>query len=435
MRQDLIRPGASELSYEIRGIVKKAEQLEALGQKIYWENIGDPIQKNWQIPAWIKDIVADLAQNDKTYGYSHSMGNKSVREFLANQNNSQGNGAKIEADDILFFNGLGDGISTLYQFINPTARIIGPSPAYSTHSSGEAAHANAAPLTYTLNPANHWYPDMEDLRNQVKYNPNIVGILLINPDNPTGMVYPLETLREFVKLAKEFDLFLISDEIYGAITYNGAIHHPLAEVIDDVPGIALKGMSKDLPWPGSRCGWMEFYNRGTDPTFDKLYQTLVNAKMLEVCSTTLPQMAIPRVYGDKRFEAYRDQTNQKIGERSELISSFLKDVPYLYFNTTKGAFYNTIIFKPGTLNGHQSLKIENKAVRSLLDSWLSEGNMKPDKRFVYYLLAAKGVCVVPISSFCSDLLGFRVTLLEEDEATLIETFSRIREAVIEYCRS
>lgn len=435
MRQDLIRPGASELSYEIRGIVKKADQLEAVGQQIYWENIGDPIQKNWQIPDWIKDIVADLAQDDKTYGYSHSMGAPSVRAFLANQNNTRAGGAKIEADDILFFNGLGDGISTLYQFINPTARIIGPSPAYSTHSSGEAAHANSAPLTYTLNPANHWYPDMADLRSQVKYNPNIVGILLINPDNPTGMVYPLETLKEFVKLAKEFDLFLISDEIYGAITYNGAQHHPLASVIEDVPGIALKGMSKDLPWPGSRCGWMEFYNRGSDSSFNKLYQTLVNAKMLEVCSTTLPQMAIPRVYGDKRFEAYRNETNIKIGERSELISSFLKDVPYLYFNPTNGAFYNTIIFKPGTLTNQQTLKIENKGAEKLLEGWLTERNMKPDKRFVYYLLAAKGVCVVPISSFCSDLLGFRVTLLEEDEATLIETFSRIKEAVIEYCES
>ncbi|GAB5524060.1 MAG: pyridoxal phosphate-dependent aminotransferase [Roseivirga sp.] len=435
MRQDLIRPGASELSYEIRGIVKKADQLEAAGRQIYWENIGDPIQKNWQIPGWIKDIVADLAQDDKTYGYSHSMGDKSVREFLAGQNNDQPDAVSIQADDILFFNGLGDGISTLYQFINPTARIIGPSPAYSTHSSGEAAHANAAPLTYTLNPANHWYPDMEDLRNQVRYNPNIVGILLINPDNPTGMVYPLETLKEFVQLAKEFDLFLISDEIYGAITYNGAQHHPLAAVIDDVPGIALKGMSKDLPWPGSRCGWMEFYNRSSDSRFNRLYQTLVNAKMLEVCSTTLPQMAIPRVYGDKRFETYRSETNIKIGERSELISSFLEDVPYLYFNPTQGAFYNTIIFKPGTLTHQQTLKIENKAAEKLLESWLTERNMKRDKRFVYYLLAAKGVCVVPISSFCSDLLGFRVTLLEEDETTLIETFSRIKEAVIEYCES
>ncbi len=434
MRQALVSPGASELSYEIREIVIKADQLAALGQKIYWENIGDPIQKNWTIPQWIKDIVSETAQEDKSYGYAHSMGNLKVREFVANQTNAL-KGAKIDASDVLFFNGLGDGISTFYQFIEPTARIIGPSPAYSTHSSGEAAHANADPLTYQLDPAKAWAPDIDDLYNQVQYNPSIVGILIINPDNPTGMVYSREMLKQIVSIARKFDLFILSDEIYGSITYNGARHYALSEVIEDVPGIAMKGMSKDMPWPGSRCGWMEFYNRGSDSLFNRLFQTLVSAKMLEVCSTTLPQMVLPKVYGDPRFKAYSQETNLKIGKRSEQITAILKDVTYLYFNPTFGAFYNTIIFRPGVLHMKQSLKVENPEAKKLLDLWLSERNMKPDKQFVYYLLAAKGVCVVPISSFCSDLLGFRVTLLEEDEDLLIETFTKIKEAVIEYCES
>lgn len=431
MRQQLVRPGASELSYEIREIVKKADELRALGQTIYWENIGDPIQKHWQIPDWIKQIVSDLVHQEKSYGYTHSMGDPAVRAFVAEQNNRL-EGVQITPEDVLFFNGLGDGISTLYQFITPTSRIIGPSPAYSTHSSGEAAHANAAPLTYPLDPANSWYPDIEELRNKVKYNPGVVGILLINPDNPTGMVYPMEILKEIVQIAREFDLFLISDEIYGNITYNGATHHALAEVIGDVPGIALKGMSKDLPWPGSRCGWMEFYNRDKDPSFSRLCETLANAKMLEVCSTTLPQLALPKIYGHPKFAPYISLTNQKIGKRAKLISDILKDVPYLYFNPTYGAFYNTIIFKPGVLKAGQSLKVSDNNVQQLMRGWLEE-QMPLDKRFVYFLLAAKGVCVVPISSFCSDLLGFRVTLLEENEEILIETFTRIKEAVIEYC--
>ncbi|WP_268123184.1 pyridoxal phosphate-dependent aminotransferase [Roseivirga pacifica] len=434
MRQALVSPGASELSYEIREIIIKADQLAELGRTIYFENIGDPIQKNWQIPSWIKDIISELAQNDKSYGYSHSMGEKFVRQFLAEENNKL-KGAKISAEDIIFFNGLGDGISTLYQFIKPTSRIIGPSPAYSTHSSGEAAHANANPITYQLNPAKKWLPEMDDLYNQVQYNPSIVGILIINPDNPTGAVYPRKVLEDMVKIAREFDLFLLCDEIYGAITYNGAKHYPLSEVIEDLPGIAMKGMSKDMPWPGSRCGWMEFYNRGSDALFNKLFHTLQRAKMLEVCSTTLPQMAIPKVYGHKNYPAYRKATNEKIGKRSSQIAALLQDIPYLYFNETFGAFYNTIIFKPGTINSTQKLKIDNPEVEKLLDGWLQERNLKADKRFVYYLLAAKGVCVVPISSFCSDLLGFRVTLLEENEDLLIETFTHIKEAVIEYCES
>src|SRR5690606_23137163 len=133
------------------------------------------------------------------------------------------------------------------------SRVIGPSPAYSTHSSAEAAHANNEPLTYKLDPNNHWYPDMDDLYNKVKFNPNVIGILIINPDNPTGMVYPEETLRRIVDIAREFNLMILSDEIYINITYNGARAIPLAEVIEDVPGIAMKGISKELPWPGSRC--------------------------------------------------------------------------------------------------------------------------------------------------------------------------------------
>lgn len=435
MRQALVSPGASELSYEIREIVIKADQLAAeAGQTIYWENIGDPIQKHWHIPQWIKDIISETVQDDKSYGYAHSMGQLSTRQFIADETNKL-SGAKITAQDVLFFNGLGDGIATFYQFIEPTARIIGPSPAYSTHSSGEAAHANSEPLTYQLDPANGWAPDIEDLYNQVQYNPSIVGILIINPDNPTGMVYTRDMLRQIVSIARKFDLFILSDEIYGSITYNGARHYPLSEVIGDVPGIAMKGMSKDMPWPGSRCGWMEFYNRGSDAHFHRLYQTLVSAKMLEVCSTTLPQMALPKVYGDPRFKQYNEEIKAKIGRRSEQITAILQDIPYLYFNPTYGAFYNTIIFKPGTLNMSQSLKVENPKSAELLEGWLKERNMKADKRFVYYLLAAKGVCVVPISSFCSDLLGFRVTLLEEDEDLLIETFTKIKEAVMEYCNS
>ena len=94
--------------------------MAQIGQTIYWENIGDPIQKNWTIPQWIKDIVSELAQEDKSYGYTHSMGNVDTRKFIAEQTNKL-DGAKIDFQDIIFFNGLGDGISTFYQFIEPTS--------------------------------------------------------------------------------------------------------------------------------------------------------------------------------------------------------------------------------------------------------------------------------------------------------------------------
>jgi alanine-synthesizing transaminase len=434
MRQLLLRPGAEELNYEIRGIVKKAKMIEQIGYDITWENIGDPIQKHNTIPAWMKEIVGDLVSKDQSYGYADSKGMLETREFLAAINNKK-DGVKITSDDILFFNGLGDGIAKLYQFLIPTARIIGPSPAYSTHSSAEAAHANTSPITYMLDPDNNWYPDMEDLYNKVKYNPGIVGILIINPDNPTGMVYPREVLEKFVAIAKEFKLLVIADEIYQNITYNGYEAIALSEVLGDLPGISMKGISKEFPWPGSRCGWMEFYNKQSSIEFQKLCTTLENAKMIEVCATMLPQLAIPRIMSHPEYVAYRKEANQRIGRRSRIMEDTLRDVKGIKFNKTKGAFYNTIIFEESLLNADQYLPVDDPKIQSLLDQWLLEKEMPHDKRFVYNLLASQKICVVPVSSFCSDLRGFRVTLLEEDEDVFRDTFERLAESVRWYLNS
>lgn len=435
MRNLLLRPGAEELTYEIRGIVKKARMIASFGHEITWENIGDPIHKNNKVPEWMKAIVSDLVSQDKSYGYADSKGVLETRKFLAGLNNRKF-GAQISEEDILFFNGLGDAIAKLYQFLIPTARIIGPSPAYSTHSSAEAAHANTAPITYKLDPDNQWLPDMEDLYNKVKYNPSIVGILIINPDNPTGMVYPKEVLEEFVSIAKEFKLLLIADEIYQNITYNGVSAVSLAEVIGELPAISLKGISKEFPWPGSRCGWMEFYNRDASKEFSKLVQTLENAKMIEVCSTILPQLSIPRIMSHPEYGNYRKVENEKIGSRSKIMEELLGGIPGVKFNPTKGAFYNTIVFDPDFLKSDQTLPIADPNVKALLEDWLrQEPDMPLDKRFVYYLLAAAHICVVPISSFCSDLRGFRVTLLEEDEQVFRNTFQRLAQAIKAYLKS
>ncbi len=435
MRQLLLRPGAEELNYEIRGIVRKARQIEQLGYDITWENIGDPIQKSNTIPSWMKDIVADLVSKDYSYGYADSKGMLETRRFLAAINNDKG-GVQIGPEDILFFNGLGDAIAKLYQFLVPTARIIGPSPAYSTHSSAEAAHANTKPITYNLDPDNNWYPDMEDLYNKVKYNPSVVGILIINPDNPTGMVYPREVLERFVAIAREFNLLLIADEIYQNITYSGYQSVGLSEVLgSELPGISLKGISKEFPWPGSRCGWMEFYNKEASKEFKKLCVTLENAKMIEVCSTMLPQLAIPRIMSHPEYAQYRKTANERIGRRSQLMADILGKVKGIKFNKTKGAFYNTIIFENQKLNARQYLPVEDRRVRRLLDDWLLEEDMPHDKRFVYNLLASERICVVPVSSFCSDLRGFRVTLLEEDEEVFADTFERLGKSIKTYINS
>jgi alanine-synthesizing transaminase len=432
MRRNLLHAGATELVYEIREIVKKAQLFQNLGMEIFWENIGDPVQKGSPIPNWMKDIVAGLARDSHSYGYCHTKGVLETREFLAERTNSLG-GARITTEDILFCNGVGDAIGKVYQYLDPEARVIGPSPAYSTHSSAEGGHAGRPPVTYRLDPANHWYPDMEELRSKVKRNPGIVGILVINPDNPTGMVYPESVLREIVALAGEYGLFIIADEIYTHITYNGAKAVPLARVIGDVCGIAMKGISKEFPWPGSRCGWLEFYNTSRDPEFARLIKTIEDAKMLEVCSTTLPQLAIPPILSHPEFPAHREALNQAIARRGDVVYETLKDLPGITLNKTYGAFYNTILFKPGVLKSTQKLQVPNDKARQLVEGMVN--GVPLDKRFAYYTLAATGICVVPISSFCSDLLGFRVTLLEEDPQRMRWIYQRLKAAIEEYLGS
>lgn len=434
MRHDIVTPGAGELTYEIRNIVNVAEKLQKHGVRINWENIGDPIVKGEEIPSWMKEIVAHEVMQNDTWGYCHTRGVLETREFICGMTNRRG-GAQITPDDIIFFNGLGDSIAKVYGNLRPETRILMPSPTYTTHTLGEAGHAHAAPVCYRLRPDNNWYPDLDDLRNHVKYNPAISGILLINPDNPTGMVYPEETLRAIVAVAKEYDLFIIADEVYNNIVYNGEKTVPISDVIGDVPAIAMKGISKELPWPGSRCGWIEVYNYGKDQRFSRYVNSILSSKMNEVCSTTLPQKTIPAIMSHPEYGTYLQERIARYERMSNITYDFLKTVPGLIVNRTNGAFYMAVAFEDGLLNSTQSLPIANAEVRELVEGLVNQPGVSPDKRFVYYILAATGICIVPLSSFTTPLQGFRVTLLERDENECRRIYGILAEKIAEYLKS
>lgn len=435
MRTDIVHIGAGELTYEIRGIMLLVEKLTKMGLKVTLENIGDPVAKGEKIPEWLKGIIADLAMEDDSYAYSATLGVSETREYLAAMTNRK-NGVHVDQEDILFFNGLGDAITKVYGFLRRTARVITPTPTYTTHSSSEAAHAGLPPVSYPLNPRNNWYPDVVELRRRVKYNPAVAAILIINPDNPTGMVYPESLLQEIISIARDFDLFIIADEIYQNIIYNGHKTKSLSEVIGDVPGISMKGISKEVPWPGARCGWMEVYNADRDPMFADYIQSIINAKMVEVCSTTLPQMAIPRVFGHPAYQDHLTERRMRYERFSQIAYEKLKRIPGIMVNQTDGAFYMTVVFEEGRINRRQTLPIANRDVRELIESLTAaDEKMQPDKRFVYYLLGATGICIVPLTSFSSDLQGFRVTLLETEETKFAKTFDILSESIRKYLAS
>jgi len=427
MRREILHEGAGQLTYEIREIVKIARFIQSKGQEIYWENIGDPILKGEEISPWIRDIVKEAAGESISYGYTDSQGDLEARSFLADEVNSR-QGIDITMDDIIFFNGLGDAISKVYSYLKRESRILGPSPAYSTHSSAEAAHSGYSHLTYNLDPHNKWFPDIDDLESKVKYNDSIAGILLINPDNPTGAVYTKEILMEIVDIAKRYDLFIICDETYANVTFPDTNWTFLSSVINQVPGISMRSLSKEVPWPGSRCGWIEVYNRHRDEEFNKYIESIISAKRLEVCSTTLPQLVLPKILGDKRYKRHIDSRSKIFSDRAEEAHSILSKVKGVTCIKPRGALYFSVIFEDLCDNG--VLDIDNKEVEEYISSQVK--NVPSDKRFVYYLLASTGICVVPLSGFYSDLKGFRFTLLENDDVRRNMIYSTIAESINKY---
>jgi len=433
MRSTITHPGASSLVYEIREIVEVAKKLEAHGLSITWENIGDPVAKGEKMAPWIKEYASKALLEDMTYAYSPTKGLLATREYIAKERNLEG-GIQISADDILFFNGLGDAISKVYKNLHPNVRVIGPNPAYPTHSSAEAAHADRPHITYSLDPHNSWKPDLTEMEQKIHDHPEIGGILIVNPDNPTGYVYTEDILRQIVDIAKRHDLFIITDEIYSNLTY-GAKYKKLAAVVGDVPAIAMRGVSKEFPWPGGRCGWVEFYNRDKDADFNAYCKSLIDAKMLEVCSTTLPQQVLPQVMQDPRYFPMLEGRCQAYERKAQYAVDELSSIPGVIIHRPNGAFYMTLVFKEGVLQATQTLPIADEKIKATIEPYIA-AQIPNDKRFVYYVLAATGVCVVPLrSGFNSTLDGFRFTVLEQNEDVFKQTIATLKSAITQYIAS
>lgn len=408
MRNNLVHFWADEQHYEIREIVEVAYQIQKLTKKeIIWENIWDPVIKGEKIPNWLKQIVTRWVQEDTTYAYSPSKWVNKTREYLAKNND------KITSEDIIFFNWLWEAINKIYGYLNRNSRVLWPNPAYPTHSSAEATHSWNTHLTYDLDPENWWNPNLEEIENKVKYNPSISAILVINPDNPTGAVFSKQTLEWIVKIAKKYSLFLLFDEIYEKLTFDKKYHILLKNIIWDVPWIAMKWLSKEVPWPGSRCGWIEIYNQDKDENFAKYINSVFFSKMLEVCSTTLPQTVLPEIYEAPEFKNYLKERITKYKKNADIAMEVLWKVPELNIVKPKWAYYLTVLFDESKiLNNFDNLIWDNKLKQFInkISLW-----KKIDKKFCYFLLAEKSICTVPLSGFNSRLPWFRMTLLEDNE--------------------
>jgi len=424
MRKNILHPWAKKLTYEIRKIVEVAKKVESFWREIIWENIWDPVVKWETIPDWMKKIVKNACGEDDSYAYCPTKWLDITREFIAKNNH------KISKEDIYFFNWLWDAINKVYKNLAFDARIIWPNPAYSTHSSAEAAHAWSEHISYKLDPNNDWNPDLEELENKVKFNPNIVWILVVNPDNPTWAVFKRDILEKIVSIAKEYRLFVIFDEIYEKLIFNDKDRVLLSEIIWDVPWISMKWASKDLPWPWARCGWIEVYNKDKNKNFSDYIDSILNSKMLEVCSTTLPQKVLPELYSSNDFKIYNKKRIEKYKQRADLADEILWDLDLIKVVKPKWAFYLSVTFNMDKMNRSASLEIKNEELKRYIE-WLVFKE-RFDKRFCYYVLASTWICSVPLSWFNSSYEWFRITLLEEDIDKYKIILRTIKQAIINF---
>lgn len=440
MRNKLSNPDVGLLRYAIREVMDVAQKLGEVDStfKFVGENIGDPIAKGWTVPKFVKDLIVEEIQKsgDAVFGYSHSRGIPSTRKWVVEYAKRFSPSSTLDYEYVLFASGLGAGIATLYQMVPKGARVIQPTPSYPTHASMESFNAKAAPIVYRLDPKNNWQPDMADLEAQIIANPEVTALLVINPNNPTGAVYSRETLEELVKLAEKYQLMIISDEVYFRMVYNGYEFQQITEIAQGrVPLVVMRGVSKDVPWPGARCGWIEFHNVDLDPDYRAYAEAVKKRILMEVCSVTLPQTVLPKIYDHPEFAAWNKAYNAELESNGNHIASVLNATEGLSVNVTNGAFYMMPLFKENVLNDRQTLNIVNDDARKYIESEVSKPGFPLDKRFTYYLLAATGICVVPASGFYSPYPGFRLTTLDRDEVRRKDTYARLSNAVREYLGS
>lgn len=431
MRTRIVHEGAKHLEYEIRQIVDYGYQLrDRFGIEMTWENIGDPLAMGETIPVWMREVVEKLVMDTRSWAYCPSRGVPEAREYLASEVNRRPGGVKVTPNDILFTNGVADAVDKIYDLVRRDARILMQAPSYPTHSSNEGKRGDYSLLQFNLDPDNEWQPNIEEIENKVKYNPQIIAIALVNPDNPTGMVYKPEILTQIVDIARRYGLFIICDEIYVHIVYNGREVCHLSQLIGDVPALALRGISKDYPWPGSRCGWIEMLNRTSDSRFNEYCDALVNAKMMEVCSTTLPQMSIPKVYGHPEYPKHMKARSAMFESRANEFYDFFQTVPGTRVTRPQGSFYFTVLFNGSMIDPGKTLPIANPEARTFVEN--KAQGVAPDKRFMYYLMASEGICATPLSGFQTKLNGFRLTVLRPDAAKRMDTLNRLKKAIVAY---
>ncbi len=238
--------------YDIRGpVLEEAKRLEEEGQRIIKLNIGNPAPFGFDAP---EEIIQDVIHNlPSAQGYCDSKGLFAARKAVMHECQRRGV-QDVNIDDIYLGNGVSELIMMSMQaLINDGDEMLIPAPDYPLWTAA-ASLAGGNPVHYICDESAGWYPDIDDIRSKI--NDRTRGIVVINPNNPTGAVYPEALLEQIVELAREHKLIIFADEIYDKILYDDAQHTAIASLADDVLFVTFNGLSKSYRSAGFRAGWM-----------------------------------------------------------------------------------------------------------------------------------------------------------------------------------
>ena len=242
----------NNVCYDIRGpVLQRARQMEEEGQRIIKLNIGNPAPFGFLAP---EEILQDVIRNlGEASGYTDSKGLFSARKAIMHYS-QQKNIAGVDVDDIIIGNGVSELIVMAMQaLLNNGDQVLVPMPDYPlwtaavTLAGGTARH-------YMCDEASGWLPDLKDIESKI--NANTRGIVIINPNNPTGALYPRETLEGIIEIARHHGLVIYADEIYDKVLYDGNTHTSIASLADDVLFVTFNGLSKNYRTCGYRAGWL-----------------------------------------------------------------------------------------------------------------------------------------------------------------------------------
>ncbi|WP_297480404.1 pyridoxal phosphate-dependent aminotransferase [Thermococcus sp.] len=321
---------AMGVEYAIRDVVLPARELEKRGIKVIRLNIGDPGKYDFQPPEHMKEAYCRAIREGHNY-YGPSEGLPEMREAVVKREKWK-NGVDITPDDVRVTTAVTEALQLIFgALLNPGDNILVPSPSYPPYT-GLVKFYGAEPREYLTIEENGWQPDLDDMRKLIDERTKAIAV--INPNNPTGALYEKKTVKAILDLAGEYDLPVISDEIYDLMTYEGK-HVSPGSLTKDVPVIVMNGLSKVYFATGWRLGY--FYYVDPEGKLAEVREAIDKLMRIRICPNTPAQFAA--MAGLTGPMDYLEEYMAKLRERRDYIYKRINEIPGVSAVKPQGAFY------------------------------------------------------------------------------------------------